>query len=429
MFISFPIGPDRARRLALTMLLAVAPPFEVAATELSFDNALALALREAPILSANQAQIDAFRSAAIPAGELPDPQLALGIDNLPIQGGDSFSLSRDFMTMQRVGVMQAFPNMAKLDARVAAATGRVALAEAQTRVLRLQVLQETALAWISREAIERQLSRISELEEENKLFEHAVRARFAGGAGMASELLAPRQEAAVIAERRDELESRLAQAVAQLKRWIGQAASQPLAGSVPDWPINREALAHGLHRHPELDLFEPKTQVLDAEVAEAKADKIPDWALQLAYQKRGSAYSDMVSLQVSVDLPIFSASRQQPKLEAKLSERAALADEHKAALQEHTAMLDSALAEHQRLANAVKRSHEVLIPLAEEKVSLTLAAWRGNQTDLASLVAARKERIDAELKAISLEGERRQLAARLHFTYGEQTLKDAERQP
>ena len=246
---------------------------------------------------------------------------------------------------------------------------------------------------------------------------------------MASELLAPRQEAAMIAERRDELDSRHAQAVAQLKRWIGAAATRPLSGAAPDWPINLDTLSHGLHRHPELDLFEPKTQVLDAEVAEAKAEKIPDWALQLAYQRRGSAYSDMVSLQVSVDLPIFQGSRQQPKLEAKLSERDALAAERNAALQEHAAMLESELAEHQRLANAVKRSREVLIPLAEEKVSLILAAWRSNQTDLPALVAARKERIDAELKAIGLEGERRQLAARLHYTYSEQTLKDAEQQP
>jgi outer membrane protein TolC len=426
MFILFPIEPDLARRLTFAILLA-GLPFKVFAG-LGFTDALALALREAPVLSSNQAQIDAARQAAIPAGELPDPQLALGVDNLPVQGTDSFSLSRDFMTMQRVGVSQAFPNMAKLDARIAAATGRVALAEAQIRVTRLEVLQETAVAWIARNTIEQQLSRIAELGTENHLFERAVQARYAGGSGMASELIAPRQEAALIDERADELQSRLTQVVAQLKRWIGDAATQPLSGAVPDWPISRDALSHGLHRHPELDMFEPKAQVLDAEVAEAKADKIPDWALQLAYQKRGAAYSDMVSLQVSIDLPMFSGTRQQPKLEAKISERMALTDARRAALQEHTAMLDSALAEHQRLTNAVKRAREILMPLAEEKVRLTLAAWRSNQTDLATLITARKERIDAELKAIGLQGELQQLAARLHYTYSEQTLQDAELQ-
>lgn len=428
MYFPFHLKRGRVRHVGIALLLA-ALAVDVSAEQLSFNDALKLALREAPTLTANLAQIDAARQAAIPAGSLPDPKLALGIDNLPIQGSDSFNLSRDFMTMQRVGVMQAFPNFAKLDARVAAAEGRVALAEAQTRLVRLELLQETAVAWIARDAIERQLALISELENENRLFERTVKARFAGGAGMASELLAPRQEAAMIAERRDELDSRRTQAVAQLKRWIGEAASQPLTGTVPDWPITADSLSHGLHRHPELDLFEPKNQVLDAEVAEAKADKIPDWEVELAYQRRGQAFSDMVSVQVSIDLPVFSGSRQQPKLAAKLSERTALEADHRAALQEHTAMLETAMAEHKRLSNAVKRAKEVLIPLAEEKVALTLAAWRSNKSDLPTLIAARQEHIDAKLKAIALESERQQLAARLHYTYSEQTLKDAEQQP
>ena len=427
MFVALSNQDHSTRALVFAILWHV--PFQVTADNLSFDKALELALHEAPIITANEAQIEASRQSAIPAGALPDPQLALGIDNLPIDGADSFNLSRDFMTMQRIGVSQTFTNPYKLDARIAAAQSRVALAQAQTRLSRLQVLQETAAAWISRATIERQLKRITDLEAENRLLDRAVQARFAGGGGIAAELVFPRQEAALIAERRDELDSRHTQAIAQLKRWIGEAASLPLTGSIPDWPINNESLAHGLHRHPELDLFEPKTGILDAEVDEAEADKLPDLALQLAYQRRGSAYSDMVSLQVSVDLPIFAGSRQQPKLEAKLAERNALVAERNAALQEHTAMLESALAEYLRLTNAVKRMHETLIPLAEEKVNLTLAAWRTNKTDLPSLIAARQARIDTELKAIALEGERQQLAARLHYTYSQQTLELGEPKP
>jgi len=81
-----------------------------------------------------------------------------------------------------------------LTARVAAAAGRVALTETQARLIRLQILQETAVAWIAREAIERQLTLIIELEDENRLFDRAVRAQFAGGGGVASELLAPRRK-------------------------------------------------------------------------------------------------------------------------------------------------------------------------------------------------------------------------------------------
>ncbi len=48
----------------------------------------------------------ASREAAIAAGQLPDPVLKIGIDNLPASGPDRFSVTQDFMTMRRVGVMQ-----------------------------------------------------------------------------------------------------------------------------------------------------------------------------------------------------------------------------------------------------------------------------------------------------------------------------------
>jgi len=407
------------RTVALLVLAGLAGP--AYAGSLSFDDALALAVRETPALRAEAALVDAARQAVIPAGELPDPKLALGIDNLPIEGPDRYSLTRDFMTMQRIGLMQEFPNDAKRDARVAAARGRVAQAEAQTRITRLAVLRETAAAWIARDAAERQLARIDALVEENHLFEAAVRARLAGGKGNALEAVAPRQEAAMIEARRDELAARRQQAVAALKRWIGPRAEAPLEGSAPDWPFAHDALAHALDRHPELAVFDPKARVLDAEVAEALAAKKPDWALEMAYQKRGSQFGDMLSLGVSFDLPIFSATRQQPQIAAKQAERAALDAEREAVLREHAAMLETDFAEYQRLVHAVKRQHDVLLPLADEKVALALASWRGGKAELTDLVMARRERIDAELMAIALDGERRQMATRLYFAYGEPT--------
>ncbi|MDP2031285.1 MAG: TolC family protein [Thiobacillus sp.] len=410
-----PWRPPLCRTAALFVLAGLVGT--ACAAALSFNDALTLAVRETPVLRAESAQIDAARQAAIPAGELPDPKLALGIDNLPVTGEDRFTLGRDFMTMRRIGVMQEFPNDAKRGARVEAARGRVALAEAQTRITRLAVQRETAVAWIARDAVERQLARIDALDAENRLFDAAVRARIAGGRGGALDAVAARQEAAVIDARRDELAARRQQAIAALRRWVGPSAVEPLAGEAPDWPIAHDALAHALHGHPELTIFDPKGRVLDAEVAEARAGKKPDWALELAYQKRGSEFSDMAMVQVSFDLPVFAASRQDPKIASKLAEREGLDAEREAVLHEHAAMLEADFAEYQRLVRAVNRQREILLPLAGERVDLAMASWRGGKGELVDLVMARRERIDAELMAIALEGERRQMAARLYYAY------------
>jgi len=162
------------------------------------------------------------------------------------------------MTMRRIGLMQDVPNRAKRQARVAAARGQVAVAQVDVEMARLTVLREAALAWIARHTVERQLARLNALAEENRLFEAAVRARVAAGSATPAEVVAPRQEAALIAERRDELLARRSQAIAALRRWIGPAADEPLTGPAPDWSLTPELLVHRLHRHPELRAFDAR---------------------------------------------------------------------------------------------------------------------------------------------------------------------------
>ncbi|MBX9609224.1 MAG: TolC family protein, partial [Gammaproteobacteria bacterium] len=98
---------------------ALAAPLACAAdSPLTFDATLALAEQSSPSLAALDARQRAAQARITPAGELPDPQLTLGLDNLPLGGGDAWSLGRDSMTMQRVGLSQALPNAGKRRARV-----------------------------------------------------------------------------------------------------------------------------------------------------------------------------------------------------------------------------------------------------------------------------------------------------------------------
>ncbi|MGD9604347.1 MAG: hypothetical protein AB7V59_21230, partial [Gammaproteobacteria bacterium] len=76
-------------------------------------------------------------------------------------------------------------------------------------------------------------------------------------------------------------------------------------------------------------------------------------------------------------------------------------------------------AEYERLRRSATRLNDVLIPLAEEKVALALAAWRGGQGQMTEVLAARRERIETKLKAIAVSGTREKLAARLHYSYAQ----------
>jgi outer membrane protein TolC len=387
---------------------------------LSFSDAVERAGRDAPALAAHAEQREAATQSAIAAGALPDPQLLLGIDNLPLQGADAYSLTRDGMTMRRIGLMQEFTSTRLRAARRAAAQGRIAMTVAETRVTRAGTMRQAAMAWLARDTAERQLALLDALRTENRLLDATVRGRRAAGQGMAAETVAARREAAQIDERQDLLQSQREQSIAMLEQWIGvQAAALPLSGEAPDWAIDREVLLHGLQHHPEFSLLDARQSVLDAEVSAAVAERHPGWSVEVAYQKRAAMYGDMLSLQVRVPLTFWSGSRQDPLIAARRAERRALESEREAERREHTQTLDVEIADYHRLRRAVDRQRSLLLPLAEEELQLVLADWRGNKATALDVVAARSRRIDAALQLIALQGEQRQTAASLHYRYAD----------
>jgi cobalt-zinc-cadmium efflux system outer membrane protein len=387
------------------------------AVALTLNEALHLAEREAPSLAAQTAQVEAARNSAIPAGALPDPKLLLGLQNVPIEGDNRGRFDREPMTMQMVGVMQEVPNRAKRRARVEVAQAGIERATLEQRVELLKVRRETALAWISARAIEEKLALFQTLYGENQLLGNAIRARLAGGRGQAADSIAPKQEAALLAEQEDLLLQRQAQQRAALRRWIGSRADEPLSGQLPNWPVDAQHYRHNLQRQPELAVFEPMTDEAQAEIRQAVADKQPDWSWQLAYQTRDEAFGDMLSVQFSVDLPLFVGSRQNPRIAAKQAKLNQLEAEREAAEREYTQQLSDDLAEYQRLDRALRRSQGSLVPLAEEKVALSLADYRAGTAELAGVIAARRELIETRLKHIDFAQARALTSARLYFAY------------
>ncbi|PTR18026.1 TolC family protein [Pseudomonas sp. GV085] len=386
---------------------------------LTLNEALRLAETNAPSLAAQDAKIQAASSAAIPAGELPDPKLLAGVQNYPIGGPDRWSINDDFMTMQMVGVRQEMPNGDKRKARVEVADAAIDRAAAERRVARLNVRQSTALAWISSYSVERKDALFQDFYKENRLLTDTVRAQIAGGRAQPADAVTPKQEAAQLAEQQDDLIRLRAQTRATLKRWIGPAANDELTGGLPQWPVDTSGYAHKLQQNPALAAFTPMTREAQAKVREAEAEKQSDWSWELDYQRRGREFGDMVSVQFTFDLPLFPGSRQNPRIAAKHAELNQLEAEREAQTRERTEQLEADLADYERLNRSVRRGQDSLVPLAKEKVGLSMASYRAGKGDLAPVIAARRELIEARLKQIDVEEQRALTNARLYFNYGE----------
>src|SRR5690349_6761429 len=123
------------------LLILIASPIAFAADDvpLTLDAAVEQALRSAPQVNARTAGIEAAQALTVSAGRLPDPELIVGIDNLPVSGPDAYSTTADFMTMRKIGVMQAFPRGEKRQLQRVRAQAELDLANAENVETRLDV--------------------------------------------------------------------------------------------------------------------------------------------------------------------------------------------------------------------------------------------------------------------------------------------------
>ncbi|MDB6062758.1 MAG: hypothetical protein JWM78_2861 [Verrucomicrobiaceae bacterium] len=389
------------------------------AEDLDFATALQLAEHNTPQLAAESNKIAAARAAAIPANALPDPKLLVGVENVPISGAERGNLNSDFMTMEKIGVMQEFTNADKRHARADIANATVARAVAEQLVTRQKIRADVAQAWLQRFYLEQQRAVLDALQRENNLLQQAVDAQLASGKANSADALLPREEALTVADRRDALDQQIENAKAQLAQWIGNEAYLPLTGALPEFAVETGALNKSLHRHPELAAFVPMTQQAEAELREAQAQKKSDWGVELAYQRRGPLYADMVSVQITYDLPVFAGSRQNPLIESKKHALEKIDNERSAMLREHAAQLAADSAQYRTLTLQLQRLRQARLPLAQQRVDVTLASYRTAQSDLASAINARRDLLELQLRKNDLEREQRQLAAKLFYTYEE----------
>jgi cobalt-zinc-cadmium efflux system outer membrane protein len=384
-----------------------------ASAGLSFDETTRLAHEQAPALQAQRSTLDGAQALLPAAATLPDPRLIVGLDNLPVTGADRFSTTADFMTMQRIGVMQEVPNSAKREARTAGAQARIERERSLLAVTELAVRRDAGLAWLAVYFAESRAARLAGLERENQLLQDTLDARIASGQALPAERTMARIDALMIADRRDDALRDVERARASLRRWVGARGAEPLEGGPPAWQIKPEQLRAELHRHAEIAPYDAMQAMAWAEAREADAEQRGDWGWELVYSRRPQ-YGDMMSFQLVFDLPWDRERRQQPQLMAKQREAARIEAERADTLRRHSEDIDAQLAELKALDAQHARLERQALALNTERVALALASYQAGRGDLGAVLMARREAVETQLRLIDLDAQRAALRVRLN---------------
>lgn len=360
--------------------LLASSPLHAASNDgaLGLNTAAELAAARAPLVQAQQFRAQAAQDDAVRAGQLPDPELTAGIQNLTATGPQAFNPGADPMTMQTIGVMQAFPSRAKREARTGLAGAEAQLAGADSVSLRLAAKRAAAEAWVSLWAAQREHMLLEELREQAALAVTLAKARLAGGTGSATDVLAVQAAAIELDNNLDAADANVAAARAALQRWVGTSAQQALADA-PDFATMGVAPAQlltDIDRQGPLLGWKAREDKAQAALALAKAGRRPDWKVGLVFGHR-LHLDNMVGVEVSVDLPIFPGNRQDRDISARYAERDAVLAEHEDARRAQHETVATAIADWKGYGRQARRFDDTLLPLLRDRSRTALALYRG----------------------------------------------------
>jgi len=365
-----------------------------------------------------------LRAKSIADGQLSDPQLIVGAANVPT---NSFSFNQDDMTMVQFGVQQAFAPGHSLAMK---SKQTKALAKAQHEKIQDQaamLLRNVRETWLDL-YYWNQAAKV--VRENHSLYQRLLKAtesQYSAGKGTQSDVLQIQVELSRLNDQAAQVEQRISILRAQLARWIGEnAANRPLSRSLPHWksPVSAVALQSRLLQHPLLKVDTANIEAARDGVAYAREQYKPGWTVDVGYAVRhgrlenGQPRSNFVAAQVTIDLPLFTGSRQDQMLQSsayQLTSTELDRDVHYKDLVKELNMQDAIWKSYTKR-EILYRKH--LIPEATQNSKAALLAYQNTTADLITVLRAFSNQLTIRLEGTQIEVERAKARAAILYLEG-----------
>ncbi|WP_346837534.1 TolC family protein [Microbulbifer sp. SAOS-129_SWC] len=409
----------------LALAAALMPSYGAAQDQLTFDQAIAIAVGSDPWLDGSRYSEAALEDEAIAAAQLPDPQVAVTALNFPT---DTFNFGQEPMTQFALGISQMFPRghsraLSRQQKELLAAREPLLRADRRARVTAV-VARLWLDAYRARESIHL-------IEGDRALFEQLVDAAVAGyasaqGRTRQPDVIRAQLELTRLDDRLTVLQQRRDSAERKLAEWVQGAGTT--GGALPHLepllPVKDRRPASAwyqqLHLHPAVLALDAKIDAAATGIDLARQKYKPEWGLKAAYGIRGEdpagqERTDLLTVGVSFDLPLFTAKRQDKILSAAVARTAATETEKSLLIRKLLAQLENARLQLIRLDQRRTLYRQQLLPQMREQAEASLAAYYNDEGDFAEAVRARIAELNAKIDALDIAVERLQVIAQLNY--------------
>ncbi len=413
---------------SLLMLVLGCSVESMAQPVLSLEKAVSLALARDAGLRQYRAATEAASENSIATGQLPDPVLRFGAKNLPT---NTFSIDQEAMTQLSVGIMQQFPAGDSLALQAQIQALEADSWRERTALQRLHVINQTRQRWFD-VYYWQQAAQI--LQGDRQLFDQLLQithSLYSVGRKQQQDVLRAELEISLLKEKLIEAQLQLRESQALLGRWVDQDAIPMLLPDEEEWlpplldiPNSSHQMAQQVANHPLLVSQQRLMKQSEHAVQLAQQSYKPRWGISADYGWRdgedpsGDDRADMFSVMVNVQLPLFTAKRQDKAVSSKRYARAAEQEKYLDLLRAQTSRVLAMHAKWRQLSARKKLFDDTLLFQSTAQADATLNAYQSDATDFADLMRAYLSDQRTKLDYQRLVANEQKTLAQLHFLYG-----------
>jgi outer membrane protein TolC len=413
---------------------------------ISIQSAVTLAQNNDPWLVRNEHQQQALQHRSHVASTLPDPRISLSMMNLPT---DSFSTDQENMTQLQLGISQRFSrgNSQGIEERQLQHLASQYPFLRQDRKAKVAVIVGTM--WL--DAYKAQES-IRLIEKNQALFEQladVAQASYSSALGKTrqQDIIRAQLELTLLYDRLTRLQQRYKSHLHHLSVWMSDknallngtvhSAMNALVQELPQQTLihselyettssehkhNAPSLIELLTLHPAVNAIENKIKSNHESILLAKQKYKPQWGINASYGYRedtpaGAERADLLTIGISLDVPLFGTSRQDKEVSTAVSTTEAIKAEKWMLLRDMKASFEGYRIELLQLDQRALLYQEQLLPQMHEQAEAALTAYTNDTGDFAEVVRAFIAELNAKIDHLGIRVSRQKIITQLNYFF------------
>lgn len=420
----------------------------------SFNHSIITAQKNDPWLTGNKHQQQAIESMSKAASSMPDPKMSIGLANLPTDG---FDFSQEGMSQFKVGITQVFPRGDTLAIKYQQLRIESEAYPFQRADRKAKVAVTVGSLWLDAFRVQQSIALI---EQNRSLFEQladVAQASYSSTLGKTrqQDIVRAQLELTQLDDRLDILAQQENAYLGMLAQWlssaflsnnqqqqittISQLHMMKLTKQLPQLDLIHQGLiasslannqqwlstaelAKHFAKHPAVLALDKKVLSTKTGINLAEQEYKPEWGVNASYGYRdddpmGNSRSDLFSVGVTFDLPLFTENRQDMSVKSAISKTEAVKTDKILLLRQLLGAFSSAQGRLLRLTDRKELYQNKLLPQIHDQAEASLTAYTNDDGDFSEVVRSRIAVLNAEIEQLKISVEEQKIILELNYLF------------